>query len=79
MITPDKRPIEHGFTYALLSTKKCPKGKTAYFATVWYTDNSTTMLSNIYATSRAKALSMLMKYFCDCNEYIRSINLLEQP
>lgn len=79
MITPDKRPTERDYTYALLTTKKCPKGKTAYFATVWYTDDSTTMLSNIYATSRAKALSMLMKYVSDCNEYIRSINLLEQP
>ena len=79
MITPDKRPTESDYTYALLSTKKCRKGKIAYFATVWYTDNSTTMLSNIYATSRAKALSMLLKYFSDCNEYIRSINLLEQP
>ena len=79
MITPDKRPTERDYTYALLSTKKCPKGKTAYFATVWYTDDSTTMLSNIYATSRAKALSMLLKYFSDCNEYIRSINLLVEP
>ena len=79
MITPDKRPTERDYTYALLTTKKCPKGKTAYFATVWYTDDSTTMLSNIYATSRAKALSMLLKYVSDCNEYIRSINLLEQP
>ena len=34
MITPDKRPTERDYTYALLTTKKCPKGKTAYFGAI---------------------------------------------
>lgn len=77
MILPDKRPVERDFANLSDYSLVCPKGKTAYFAFIHFTDESTCLWANIFASKRSSALKQVMKKFADCLEYITSINLHE--
>ena len=77
MILPDKRPVERDFANITDYSLECLKGKTTYFAFIHFTDESTCLWSNIFASKRSSALKQVMKKFADCLEYISSINLHE--
>ena len=73
----DRLTVDRDFANLTDYSQKCPDGTKKFFAFIHFTDDSTCMWSNIFASKRSSALKQVMKEFGDCLEYITSINLHE--
>lgn len=77
MITPDKRIIEDSHANLTDYSVRRPKEAREFFVFITFEDNSDCLLANIFTSSRAAALAIVLERFADCNNYIKYINLYE--
>lgn len=78
MILTDKRPVERDFANITDYSLECPKGARKFFAFIHFTDDSTSLWSNIFTFNRTFATMLVIEKFSDCLEYVSSINIHEQ-
>lgn len=77
MIQSGRLPQESNFANISDYSLRCPEGLRTFYVFIHFLDDSTCLLSNIFALNRSAALSEVLLRFADCTEYISSINLHE--
>lgn len=77
MFTPD-RHVENPIVVNLTDySAKRPQGCRSFYSFISFTDDSTVLLANIFATTRCEALDILMHRFADCRAHIETLSLRE--
>lgn len=77
MILPDKRPEQRDFVNFTDYSLERPQGTKSFFTFIRFTDETYCMWANIFTYSRKMAMMLVLEKFCDCLDYIDSINIHE--